>query len=80
MLPACPFCAHPVQVAAIGTAPGMYLLPVALFLGARRGRLSRWQTWGLYAFFLFYVCASLVAGIGALWSIIVSASSWEFYS
>ena len=67
-------------MAALGYAPGMYLLPVALFLGARHGRLARWQRWGLYAFFAFYVAASLVSGIGATWYIVDTASTWSFYS
>lgn len=70
----------PLQVAALGYAPGMMLLPVVLYLGARRGRLSAAQLAGLWAFLAFFAAACVVSGTGALWYIIVSASTWDFFS
>lgn len=69
-----------VQVAALGFAPGMFLLPVILYLGARRGRLSTPKIAGLWAFFAFFVAACIVSGVGAMWLIVDTADTWHFYS
>lgn len=65
---------------ALGFTPLTYLLPAYLFLTARSVHLVRWQRIGLWAFIIFFTIFGLAAAVGSMRSIIVSASTFDFFT
>jgi hypothetical protein len=66
---------------AIRFGPITYALPTLLFMVAYPDRCARaWVWWGNAAFIAFWLLASLVAAVGAVYTIINAASSYHFFS
>lgn len=65
---------------AVGFTPLTFLIPPYLYLTARGIELARWQRAGLWAFIAFFTLFGIGAAVGSMRAIIVSASSFTFFS
>lgn len=65
---------------AVGFGPMTYALPTCLYMVAFRHKLSRREWCGNAAFVAFWLLTSLTAAVGAMYSIVSSASTYRFFS
>lgn len=67
-------------IGAVCFTPLTFVMPAYLFLKARSGTLALWQRVGLWAFLIFFSLFGLGAAVGSMRSIVVSASTFDFFT
>ena len=67
-------------IGAVGVGPLTYVLPAVLVLLARGKEMPRWQWWFDFSFAAVWGGTCLIAAVGAMQQIIVTASTWEFWT
>jgi hypothetical protein len=65
---------------AVGFGPITYALPTILYIVAYQDTMSRPKWCFLIAFIAFWLAASLAAGVGALYTIVQTGSTYHFFS
>lgn len=71
---------HYACTGAVGFGPITYALPTILYTVAYQNSMPRAKWWFNLAFITFWLLASLAAAVGALYSIVTTASTYHFFS
>lgn len=67
-------------IGAVGVGPLTFVLPAVLVLLAHGKEMPRWQWWFDFSFAAVWGGTCLIAAVGAMQQIIMTASTWEFWT
>ncbi len=67
-------------IGAAGYTPLCFLVPVLMHLAVNGKVMPAWKFWSNAMLALLFTAAGALAGIGAVWSLVVAIMDHDFYS